>query len=109
LNSARTTLPSTHWISNVNHHPRAQNNAAFQCNAELARFSQILFRQKRPFTDAVRLTLAVTTNGLDVLFDDAVLGDSSMVLNVFILLIATGVVGLPSHNSNGVTCFLGRA
>ena len=33
----------------------------------------------------MRLTLAVATNRFDVFFDDAVLGDSIMIFDVFIL------------------------
>ena len=40
----------------------------------------------------MRLALAVTTNRFDVFFDDAVLGDRIMVLNVFIFDVTTGVV-----------------
>jgi hypothetical protein len=40
----------------------------------------------------MRLTLAVATDSLDVFFDNAVFGNSSMILYILIFEIATSVI-----------------
>ena len=107
--AARTTDTSSDWISNVYNLPRAKNDAAFNANSKLNTFQSGSALTAASIYQFVRLPLAVTTNGLDVFVDDAVLSHSIMIFNIFILCIALGVVILPSNNSNGVTCLLGRS
>ena len=78
-------------ISNVYNLARTKNDSAFNANSKLNRFSQIC-SIKRPLTNPVRLSLAVTTNSLDVLVDNAVLCYSIMVFNILILCVALCVV-----------------
>ena len=103
---AAATCASTQRISNVNDNAWRDHNASINGNSKTDCLRKQPFAGQQPLAQPVRLALAVTTNRLYVFVNDAVLGDSIMVFNVFVFNLAQCVVALPCDRRAGVSGFL---